>query len=124
VRFLTYAIVGGGCALLNLAVLWLLTSVLGVHYLVSNMISFLALTPVGFLLQKLMTFRTPRAAAGVEWSRYFATMGSSFAGNLVLMYVLVSLLGIWYLAANVVITVLLLVANFLVNLRWSFALRR
>jgi putative flippase GtrA len=124
VRFLTYAIVGGGCALLNLAVLWLLTSVLGVHYLVSNMISFLALTPVGFLLQKLMTFRTPRAAAGVEWSRYFATMGSSFAANLVLMYVLVSLLGIWYLAANVVITVLLLVANFLVNLRWSFALRR
>jgi putative flippase GtrA len=47
-------------------------------------------------------------------------MGSSFAANLALMYVLVSLLGIWYLAANVITTVLLLVANFLVNLRWSF----
>jgi putative flippase GtrA len=124
VKFLSYAIVGGGCALLNLAVLWMLTDVVGLHYLVSNMISFLALTPVGFVLQKLMTFRTPRAAAGVEWPRYFATMGSSFAANLVLMYVLVSLLGVWYLAANVVTTVLLLVANFLVNLRWSFALRR
>jgi putative flippase GtrA len=124
VKFLTYAIVGGGCALLNLAVLWLLTDGVGLHYLVSNMISFLALTPVGFVLQKLMTFRTPRAAAGVEWPRYFATMGSSFAANLVLMYVLVSLLGVWYLAANVVTTVLLLVANFLVNNLWSFALRR
>lgn len=123
-RFLTYALVGGGCALLNLAVLWLLTSVLGVHYLLSNMISFLALTPVGFVLQKLMTFRTPRAAAGVEWPRYFATMGSSFAANLALMYVLVSLLGIWYLAANVLTTVLLLVANFLVNQRWSFQVQR
>lgn len=123
-KFLTYASVGGACALLNLAVLWLLTSVLGVHYLVSNMISFLALTPVGFLLQKLVTFRTSRAAAGVEWPRYFATMGSSFAANLGLMYVLVSLLGVWYLAANLAVTVLLLAANFLVNNLWSFALRR
>jgi len=124
VKFLTYASVGGACALLNLAVLWLLTSVLGVHYLVSNMISFLALTPVGFLLQKLVTFRTSRAAAGVEWPRYFATMGSSFAANLGLMYVLVSLFGVWYLAANLAVTVLLLAANFLVNNLWSFALRR
>lgn len=119
-RFLAYAAVGGGCALLNLGVLWLLTSVLGVHYLVSNMISFLALTPVGFVLQKLMTFRTARAAAAVEWPRYFLTMGTSFAANLALMYLLVSLLGVWYLTANVFVTVLLLAANFLVNLHWSF----
>jgi putative flippase GtrA len=119
-KFVLYVAVGGVCALLNLAVLWLLTDVLGIHYLVSNTISFFALTPVGFVLQKLMTFRTPQAHAGVEWPRYFATMGSSFAANLALMYVLVSLLGIWYLAANVITTVLLLVANFLVNLRWSF----
>jgi putative flippase GtrA len=124
VKFLAYAIVGGVCALLNLAVLWLLTDGVGLHYLVSNMISFLALTPVGFVLQKLMTFRTPRAAAAVEWPRYFATMGASFAASLGLMYVLVSLLGVWYLAANVVITLLVVAANFLVNLRWSFAPRR
>ena len=123
-KFLTYALVGGACALLNLAVLWLLTDGIGLHYLVSNMISFLALTPVGFLLKKLVTFRTPRATAGVEWPRYFATMGSSFAANLGLMYVLVSLLGVWYLAANLAVTVLLLAANFLVNNLWSFALRR
>lgn len=123
-KFLSYAMVGGGCTLLNLAVLWLLTSVLGLHYLVSTMISFFTLTPVGFWLQKLVTFRTPRAAARVEWPRYFLTMGSSFAANLGLMYVLVSLLGLWYLAASLVVTVLLLAANFLVNDRWSFALRR
>jgi putative flippase GtrA len=124
VKFLAYVIVGGTCALLNLAVLWLLTSVVGLHYLLSNTVSFFALTPVGFLLQKLVTFRTPRAAAGFEWPRYFATMGSSFVANLALMYALVSLLGVWYLAANVLVTALLLAANFLANDRWSFALRR
>lgn len=123
-KFFTYAIVGGGCMLLNLAVLWLLTSVLGLHYLVSTMISFFTLTPVGFALQKLLTFRTPRAAARVEWPRYFVTMGASFGANLGLMYVLVSLIGLWYLVASLIVTVLLLVANFLANDRWSFAHRR
>ena len=123
-KFLVYATVGGACALLNLAVLWLLTSVLGVHYLLSNMISFIALTPVGFVMQKLVTFRTPRARAEVEWPRYFATMGASFAANLALMYLLVSVLGMWYLTANVATTAFLLAANFMVNNFWSFALRQ
>jgi putative flippase GtrA len=123
VKFLRYAMVGGACTLLNLVVLWLLTSVLGLHYLISTVISFFTLTPVGFWLQKALTFRTPRAAAGFEWPRYFLTMGSSFAANLALMYVLVSLLGLWYLAASIVVTVLLLAANFLINNHWSFAPR-
>ena len=123
-KFLSYALIGGSCALLNLVLLWLLTSVLGLHYLVSTMIAFFALTPVGFWLQKLVTFRTPRASAGFEWPRYFATMGTSFAANLGLMYLLVSIAGVWYLAASVIVTLLLLATNFLVNDRWSFALRR
>jgi putative flippase GtrA len=123
-KFLRYAIIGGLCMLLNLAVLWLLTSVAGLHYLVSTMISFFTLTPVGFVLQKAVTFRTPRAAAPVEWPRYLVTMAASFAANLGLMYLLVSLLGVWYLAASVIVALLLLATNFLVNNHWSFALRR
>jgi putative flippase GtrA len=123
-KFFWYALVGGACTLLNLAVMWQLTSVLGMHYLGSTMVCFIALTPVGFWLQKVVTFRTPRAAVRVEWPRYFATMGSSLAANIALMYVLVSMLGVWYLAASVVVTLLLLATNFLVNDRWSFAVRR
>jgi putative flippase GtrA len=124
VKFLAYCFVGGVCTLLNLGVLWLCTSVLGFHYLVSVLIASFTLIPVGFWLQKLVTFRTPRDAAAFEWPRYFATMGSSFFANLLLMYVLVSLLGVWYLAACVIVTALLLVMNFLLNDRWSFAPRR
>ena len=123
-KFFMYAMVGGTCLLLNFVVLWLLTSVIGLHYLVSTMISFFTLTPVGFVLQKVVTFRTPQATARVEWPRYFVTMGASFAANLALMYVLVSLLGVWYLAASLIVAMLLLSASFVVNDRWSFALRR
>jgi putative flippase GtrA len=50
-------------------------------------------------------------------------MGLSLAANLSLMYVLVSLLDVWYLAASIVVTLLFLVGNFLVNLRWTFVRR-
>ena len=123
-KFLTYAAVGGLVAALNLAVQWLGTSLLGLHYLASVLISFFTLTPLAFWLQKLMTFRTPRAAAPFEWPRYFLTMGSSLAANLALMFLLVSLLGVWYLLAALIVTLALLAANFLVNDLWSFAPRR
>lgn len=124
IKFLSYAAVGGLCAMLNLVILWVLTSVLGLHYLVSTLIAFFALTPIGFWLQKRLTFRTPNARARVEWPRYFLTMGSSVAANLGVMYLLVSVIGVWYLAASVIVTVLFLAANFLVNAHWSFALTR
>jgi len=120
VKFLTYAFVGGVCTLLNLTVQWLCTSVIGFHYLGSTLIAFFTLTPVGFWLQKLLTFRTPRAAARIEWPRYFITMGSSLAANLGLMYVLVSLLGVWYLTAAVIVTEALLAASLLAHARSSF----
>lgn len=123
-KLLSYAIVGGVCAALNLITLWFLTSMLGVHYLISTILAFFTLTPMGFWLHKVLTFRTPRAIARNEWPRYFATMASSLAANLALMYLFVSLLGIWYLAGSLVVTVLLLAANFVVNDRWSFAVRR
>jgi len=124
VKLLAYAFVGGICTLLNLAVQWLCTSVIGLHYLVSTLIAFFTLTPVGFWLQKVITFRTPRAAAKIEWPRYFVTMGASLGANLALMYLFVSLLGVWYLAAALLVTAVLLASNFFVNDRWSFALRR
>ena len=123
-KFLAYAAAGGICTLLYLAVQWLCTSIVGLHYLVSALIGFLTLTPLGFWLQKLLTFRTPRAAAKVEWPRYFLVTISSLAANLALMYVLVSLLGVWYLLAAMIAALLLLAVNFLLNDRWSFATRR
>jgi len=124
VKFLTYAAVGGTVTLLNLGVQWLCTSAIGLHYLLSAMISFGVLTPLAFWLQKLVTFRTPRANAPVEWPRYLTTMASSLAANLALMYALVSVAGLHYLAASVVVTLVLLLGNFMVNDRWSFAVRR
>jgi putative flippase GtrA len=123
-RFLAFALVGGLCLGLNTLALWALTSGLGIHYLASTAIAFATITPLGFMLNKVLTFRTHRQHTMVELPRYVANMGMSFAVNLGLMYVLVSLLGMWYLPASLLVAAMLVVVNFLVSDSWSFQARR
>jgi putative flippase GtrA len=120
VRFAAFGVVGALCLGLNTLALWGLTSGLGLHYLLSTAVAFSAITPLGYLLNKVLTFRTRREHAPVELPRYFAAMAASFVANLVLMYLLVSVLGLWYLPASLLVAATLLVVNFLTSDRWSF----
>ena len=123
-RFGVFVLVGGFCLALNTVALWILTSLVGLHYLASTMIAFFALTPLGFWMNKLLTFRTRREYAPIELPRYFAAMATSFAANLALMYLLVTVLGVWYLAASLGVAVVLVSFNFFTSDRWSFRVRR
>lgn len=120
VRFAAFAAVGALCLALNTVILWALTSGLGVHYLLSTVIAFSTITPLGFLLNKVLTFRTHRRYASLELSRYATAMAASFVANIALMYVLVSGLGMPYLAASLLVALTLVVVNFLTSDRWSF----
>jgi putative flippase GtrA len=123
-RFAAFCLVGGLCLSLNTFALWALTSGVGLHCLASTALAFALITPLGFLLNKLLTFRTRREYAPVELPRYFTAMAASFAANLALMYLLVSVLGVWYLAASLLVAITLLVVNFLTSDRWSFRVQR
>jgi len=72
----------------------------------------------------VLTFRTRREYAPLELPRYFAAMAASFGANLALMYLLVSVLGVWYLAASLLVALALLTVNFLASDRWSFRVQR
>lgn len=124
VRFASFVLVGGVCLVANTAVLWGLTAGLGIHYLLSTVIAFCAITPFGFLLNKAVTFRTRREYAPIELPRYFAAMAFSFSANLALMYLLVSILGLWYVPASLAVAALLLAFNFISSDRWSFRVQR
>jgi putative flippase GtrA len=119
-RFAAFVLVGGFCLAVNTLKLWLLTSGLGIHYLVSTVVAFFSITPLGFLLNKVLTFRTRREYAPIELPRYLTAMVASFMANIALMYLLVSVLGVWYLAASVLVAVGLVIVNFLTSDRWSF----
>jgi putative flippase GtrA len=123
-RVSAFVAVGALCLAVNTLVLWGLTAGAGIHYLISTVIAFLAITPLGFTLNKLLTFRTRRRDAPVEIPRYFTAMAASIGANLALMYLLVSVLGMWYVPASVIVAAILVGVNFLTSDRWCFRARR
>ena len=124
IRIAAFVLVGGFCLALNTLALWALTAGLGIHYLLSTVIAFCTITPLGFLLNKLLTFRTRMEYAPIELPRYFTAMAASFGANIGLMYLLVSVLGLWYLPASLLVAAVLVTLNFLTSDRWSFRVQR
>ena len=106
-RLARFFIVGGSAALLNLFVIYLCTSVFGLWYLASSVISFTVALVYNFSLQKLWTFD----AAGSGYTRQFSLFASVSAMNLlfntILMYTFVDLLGFWYLVAQLLTSFIL-----------------
>ena len=88
------------------------------------MIAFVSISPLSFFLNKAVTFRTRREYARIELPRYFSAMAASFALNLLLMYLLVSVLGVWYLTASLLVAAVVLIVNFLSSDRWSFRVQQ
>jgi len=115
-----FVIVGGFCAVLNVAFQLLAVDKLHVHYLGAAMLSFLIINAVGFALNKRYTFRSASAAVWQELWRYYVTMLGSVLANLALMFVLVSVIGLHYLWASVVVTAMLAATNFLMHADWTF----
>ena len=99
--------------------MYVLTSIVGIHYLVSNVLSLAVVYPVGFALNKLFNFRT-RGRAGAELLRYYIVSIAAFAASLVAIALLVEVLHVWYLTANVIVTGAQVVLSFALLDRWVF----
>lgn len=119
-EFARFCVVGALCSALNFAVMYAATDVAKFHYLVSTALSFFLVNLVGFFLNKLLAFRRSHTPPAPELLRYYGVMLLSLGLNLVMMYVLVTLAGLWYLWASVVITMALLLLNFLLHKHFSF----
>lgn len=112
-RFYT---VGLGCALLHNAIMiggdWL-----GLHYVVSSVISFAVVTSAGYWLHSEWTFPGVRRG-GVSFARYVVTIAANLPLSIAGMFVFVDLAGLSVLVAAPVVTVLLAAYNF-IGARWA-----
>lgn len=117
---LKFLSVGGFCAGLSLAIMYVLISGLGINYLIATIITIFVTNFIGFSLNKYYTFRTHQREFWREIYKYYSVMLSSYILNLCIMYALVDIVNIWYLYANVVCILLLTPFNYLLHKKWSF----
>lgn len=113
-RVLKFIFVGGFAAAVNLAVLFLCTSILGIWYLVSSVISFLVALFTNFLLQKFWAFKNQTKFQVRQLAAFVGTNVVNLGFNTLLMYLFVSHFGIHYLYAQLLTSLLIAFESFFI----------
>jgi putative flippase GtrA len=86
----------------NLLILFTLVHYFGVHYLPASVCAVLGSMALGFTLQKFWTFRDHKTEnVHVQFLGYVIIGGMNLLINTTLVYFFVSVLGVWYLLAQI-----------------------
>lgn len=113
--YIKYVIAGGTAATVNLTLLFILTDLIGIYYIISATLAFIAAFFVSFSLQKLWTFRDKsRDQIGKQMSIYLVVGVTGLGINAVGMYTLVEKVGLYYILAQIVMGMIIAVGNFLI----------
>src|SRR6056297_798917 len=115
-KLIKFGIVGVAATAVNWVALYFFTDILGVWYMVSAVLAFVAAFIVSFSFQKFWTFRdncTHKLTSQAFF--YFVITFSSLILNLVGLYALVDILGLYYLYSQVVLSVVLALFRYAVN---------
>ncbi len=114
IRFL----IGGGAGVLVYYIaIYTLTELAGLWYIYSATIAFFLNGGTSFVVQKFWTFKNKKKAVTKQFILYFSMGGCFFFINIGLLYALVDGLGLYYLLAQLILTIILTTASFFITKR-------
>lgn len=124
--FLRYVVVGVLGTGIDLGALYLLTRLSGIDPRTSWLfpcfvtIAFLLAVVNNYVLNRLWTFGSRSSKVSTEFMRFLLVSVGGLLLTQGLMWLLVSLLGIWYLLAKAMTSLMVLIWNFGLNKFWTF----
>jgi len=113
-RFILYVIIGGFAALFDLAIVFTLTSIVGIYYLLSVVISYPVATFIHFIMNKYLNFRNKSKKLMQQFLVFVAINLVSLTLTIIIMYILVEWFYVHYLLAK--ITAMIIVVFFSFNM--------
>ncbi len=120
IRFIKYSTVGAGTFLFDLALLYILTDILSIHYLYSAGVAFLIAVSLNFILSRKYVFKGSARSAEVSYINFILIaligLGMVVGG----MYVLVSVFFVSYVVARIFLAGLTGIWNYFMNLYVNF----
>lgn len=120
-KLVRYLISGGTAAASNLAALFFLVQFGHVHYLKASVLAFAMSVVVSFTMQKFWTFHDrPVHDVHAQFARYLVVILANLALNTALVYLLVEMAGVWYLAAQFMATIVIAVTGYVGYRRFVF----
>ncbi|OGJ60233.1 hypothetical protein A2635_05720 [Candidatus Peribacteria bacterium RIFCSPHIGHO2_01_FULL_51_9] len=120
-QILRFLVTGSIAFTVNITVLYSLTSILHIYYLLSTVLAFLASFSVSFCMQKFWTFKDHSSDRWhAQFSLYLTLQLINLILNAGLMYVFVEYLHIWYIFSQTIIALVLAITSFFINKFYIF----
>lgn len=113
-QILKFGFVGGTAFLIDYGVLYLLTEFLGIHYLISSMLSFTASVIYNYILSISWVFETKKGRSKKHEFLVFLVLSVIGLGiNQAIMWLAVEQLHIYYMLSKIGATAIVMVYNFI-----------
>jgi putative flippase GtrA len=117
-----YVICAGVATLVDMGLLYVLTEYLELWYLYSAALSYLAGMVTNFTLNKTYNFRNRSRRIAPQFGLFAGVALVGLVLNQVILYLLVSLVGIWYMYGKVITVCIVLLWSFSGHKRFTFGL--
>jgi dolichol-phosphate mannosyltransferase len=119
-RIVRFIVSGGSAAVVSIGLLYVLTEYVGIWYVASSGLAFIAAFFVSFTLQKYWAFRNVQTHnTHIQMSMHLTVALLNFVLNLVLIYALTEYAGIWYVLSQIVASVMIAFESFFA-FRWIY----
>lgn len=115
-QFFTYCFFAGISAIVDLSIVFILTDLLGIYYVISILISYPVALTTNFVLNKHLNFKNKSRKYFSQISIFIIVNLLSLALSLLITYILTEFLLIWYLLSRVI--------SLLITAFFSFAMHR
>lgn len=119
-EFFSYMTIGFLALFLDLACVYFFTEFFALHYLISVALAFTLAAILNYILQKMITFRNSSKKYLKQFLAFFLIGLVGLAINLSVVYLGVEYVGLWYMTAKLVATVLAFFWNFSANKLLTF----
>ncbi len=115
-----YLVVGLLGTATHLSLLYVAVEFLHMQPLLGSCAAFVWVVIQSYLLNRNWTFQSTRGHTSAM-ARYMAVSGLGFLGNLLIMYVMLDVFGLWYMLAQASTALVIPLMNFLLNKYWTFS---
>ncbi|MFH1402306.1 MAG: GtrA family protein [Patescibacteria group bacterium] len=114
-QFIVYACVALIPTAVDFSLLYFLTEFVGVYYMSSLTIAFIAGLSVSYVAQKNLTFKNGSKKYASQFSVFCGISCAGLAINAIIVFCVVEFFGLWYIFGKIIATGIVFVWNFLAH---------
>lgn len=122
-EFWLYSVGGALGFVVDFSLLFILTEYAGLHYLISTAIAVIIAILVNYSWQRFVTFKSSERNVAKQFGKFVIISVFAIGLTALLMYILVDIVGLWYLLAKIFVTIIVWFWNFFGNKYFTFKVK-